>query len=468
VLALSLLAAGMASAQSRAPATQAGTRASDKPLQEELGRKLFFDTTLSSPEGQACSSCHAPSTGWRFPDSDVNEAFGVVTGAVDGRFSNRSAPTLSYATFIPKGPPGAHLNLAGKMAPVSELLFIGGMFWDGHAEDLETQAAFPFQHPNEMNNLVHGMGNPAAVVRKVAGGEYAALFRRVYGKDAFSLPTEILFGDICQAIAAYERTPVFAPFSSKYDAYLAGKATLTAEELDGLRLMTGTVDGFPSGEPYRKNAQCIACHGIEDAGAAAHSMWTFFCFSNIGVPRNEANPFYAQTDPVSNPKGFNPLGAGYTDLGLGAFLYPLNDLPPGNMGPGSNGIGDFLAINGTFKAPTLRNVDMRPRPDFVKAYMHNGVFKSLKEVVHFYNTRNLTTVPGEIIDFTRHDPYAGLVGTPLWPRPEVASAESILNAEGFLGIEGGQVGNLGLTEEEEDHLVAFMKTLTDGFFEPGG
>ena len=115
------------------------------------------------------------------------------------------------------------------------------------------------------------------------------------------------------------------------------------------------------------------------------------------------------------------------------------------------------------KVPTLRNVDLRPSPGFVKPYMHNGVFKSLKEVIHFYNTRNLTTA-GEVIDLTLPDPYAGLVGTPLWPPPEVFSVTALANGQGFSAAEGGLVGNLGLTDAEEDHLVAFMQALTDGYF----
>src|SRR5262249_30551888 len=162
------------------------------------------------------------------------------------------------------------------------------------------------------------------------------------------------------------------------------------------------------------------------------------------VPRNAANPFYGQTDAASNPVGYNPLGAGFVDLGLGGFLYPLRGLPPGNRGPGSNGAGDFLEINGAFKTPTLRNVDKRPSPELVKPYMHNGVFRSLKEVVHFYNTRNLTTDPDEVIDFELADPYASLRGTPLWPRPEYAPPSSLVNPSG----EPGAIGNLGLTDEE--------------------
>jgi cytochrome c peroxidase len=133
-------------------------------------------------------------------------------------------------------------------------------------------------------------------------------------------------------------------------------------------------------------------------------------------------------------------------------------LPAGNVGTGSNNQGDFLAINGTFKAPSLRNIDKRPYPGFVRAYMHNGVFKSLKEVVHFYNTRNLTTVPGEVIDFTKPDPYAGLKGKPLQDRPEYASPDTLSNPSGNTDEE---VGNLGLTASEEDDIIAFLKTLSD-------
>jgi cytochrome c peroxidase len=85
---------------------------------------------------------------------------------------------------------------------------------------------------------------------------------------------------------------------------------------------------------------------------------------------------------------------------------------------------------GKFKVPTLRNVDKRPFENFVKAYGHNGYFKSLHEIVRFYNTRDVDK----------------------WPSPEVNH-----------NINTNDMGNLGLTAEEEDALVAFMKTLTDGF-----
>jgi cytochrome c peroxidase len=453
---------GTARAQTRSPGHL--ERYPGQATQARLGLGFFFDTSLSNPEGQSCASCHAPAAGFRFPDSRVNDLYGVPTGALPRRVGPRAVPTISYAAFIPEGPPVAHLTNGSMGRGLgSELLFIGGMFWDGRANDLEHQATFPFQNPNEMNDLVHNLGSPEMVVRKVENGPYADAFRHVYGQDAFQRPTHAVFADIVMAIAAYERSPEVSPFSSKYDAFVAGTATLTPEELDGLRLITGTWNGKKIGRPYRKNAQCIACHGIEDDPANGPTLWTFFCYANIGVPKNPRNPFYDQTDEQTNPAGYNRLGADYVDLGLGGILYPANHLPPGNRGVGSNGAGDFLAVNGAFKAPTLRNVDKRPHPGFVKPYMHNGAMRSLKEVVHFYNTRNLTTVQGEIIDFTQPDPYANLQGQPLWPRPEMLSASSLVNPTGDRGSGGGQVGNLNLTDEEEDHIVAFLQTLTDGY-----
>jgi cytochrome c peroxidase len=430
---------------------------------EVLGKNLFFDTSLSTPAGQSCGSCHAPSTGFKFPDSHVNSGFGVAVGVIPDRFTNRATPTVSYAQFVPDGPPSAHFTSSRMIRPLTELLFTGGLFWDGRAIDLENQATFPFQNPNEMNNLVHNLPEPGLVVRSVANGPSSPMFRRVYGEDIFSQPVDVVFGKICEAIALYEKSEEVSPFTSKFDAYQYGRARLSADEFDGLRLFTGTTDGTTAGPPYRKNAQCVQCHGIEDNIHDGKSPFTFWCYVNLGVPKNRNNPYYTQTDSRSNPVGYNPLGANYIDLGLGDYLYPLNGLPPGNMGPGSDGFGDYLQINGAFRTPTLRNVDMRPSPSFVKAYMHNGVFKSLKEVVHFYNTRNLTTFPGEVIDFTQHDPYAHLRGEPLWPPPEVQSPVSMINPDGVPSADGGQVGNLGLTDEEEDHIVAFLKTLTDGF-----
>jgi cytochrome c peroxidase len=125
------------------------------------------------------------------------------------------------------------------------------------------------------------------------------------------------------------------------------------------------------------------------------------------------------------------------------------------------------------KVPSVRNSDKRPSPDFVRAYMHNGVFKSLEEVVHFYNKRNIAVdANGNEVAFDlRNGPPAGT--TPLLPPPEVL--DNVQNVAGLTpaqaaaqGVSGvvatnGQVGNLQLTPSQETDLVNFLKILTDGY-----
>jgi cytochrome c peroxidase len=434
--------------------------------QAALGKELFFDASLSNPVGQSCASCHAAPAGFTFPDSRVNALLGVAPGAVRGRFGFRAVPQISYAAFTPPG--GVHFSsFLG--------LYIGGQFWDGHADDLVDQAKFPFLNPNEMNNVTHHVGDPALVVGKLERSRTAVRFRQVYGSDAFAQPTEVVYNNIAEAIAEYERSFEVSPFSSKYDAWRAGRAQFDEHELRGLRIVTGTWTGRPDGATFPLFAHCVECHMIPSVPSGSPDLWTNTCYQNIGVPRNPRNPFYTQTNSRANPDGFNPLGKDFIDYGLGATLYTDLGLPPGNVGPGSDGNGDFLGVNGQFKAPSLRNVDKRPRRGFVKAYMHNGALTSVEEVVHFYNTRNLTTVPGEVIDFTRDHPYEGLKGKPLWGTPEYPNIDTLLNPTGDLGTlpgtgSGGessaQVGNLGLTAQDEADIVAFLRTLSDGYFDP--
>jgi cytochrome c peroxidase len=421
----------------------------------DLGRALFGDVNLSNPPGQSCATCHGVYAGFKFPLSKINSQSGIAPGAVKGRFGNRIPPTLNYAAFLPAGPP--------QFSGIVEA-FAGGLFWDGRATGLADQATHPFQDPNEMNDLLHNVGDPALVVQKLKGDGNAWMFRQVYGYNVFSQDTTAVFGLIAQSIAAYESSPEISPFSSKYDQFIHGKAKLSQSEWNGLRLVTGSTTGRPGGPSYYKNANCADCHGIPTVAGEGVDLWTNSCFDNIGVPKNPANPYYNQTNPNTDPVGFNPLGSAYVDLGLGGTFYPFQyNLPPGNLGPGSNGQGDFLGINGDFKAPTLRNVDKRPSSGFVKRYTHNGFFTDLKTIVHFYNTRNLTNYPGEVIDFTTANPYANLKGTPLWPPPEYPNPTTLQNASGAPNSSSAQVGNLGLTDAEENDIVAFLKTLTDGY-----
>jgi cytochrome c peroxidase len=223
---------------------------------------------------------------------------------------------------------------------------------------------------------------------------------------------------------------------------------------------------------YFGQAQCFQCHssaGLPNVTLEAQGKETFtmYCYANIGVPRNQANAYYQETNKQSNPHGYNPLGTNYVDYGLGSNPNPA---PDGtrfyNLVP-----GDILQFRGLFKTPSNRSVDKRPSPDFVKAYMHNGVFKSLQQVVHFYNKRNIAVdASGNEVAFDlRNGPPPGT--TRLFPPPEVL--DNVQNVAGFTPAQAtaatasnGQVGNLQLTAQQEADLVNFLKTLTDGYTSP--
>lgn len=411
---------------------------------ELAGKAIFHDKTLSEPAGMACVTCHDPEAGFSYPISAINQFYGTVPGVNPRRFGDRRPPSAAYAPYGIAGTP--HYD-------ADAIAYVGGIFWDGRAGDAVTQAKAPFLNKVEMNN-----SSKRAVIDKIRKSSSGQAMIDAYGKDLFSKPPEKVYELVARAIVAYEKSEEVSPFTSKYDAYLEGKAELTSEELLGLRLATGTMNGRPDGLPFRKSAHCADCHGLSDDWRKSRDLWTNGCYANLGVPRNRWSP--------AAPK---------EDLGLGGVLYPILGLSPGGAE-----MRDPFAINGTFKAPTLRNVDKRPYPGFVKAYMHNGALKSLREVVHFYNTRNLTTVPGEVIDFTEPDPYANLKGTPIWARPEYLSGWTLVNPTGkAVGINGAnmgagannlldpdaqQIGNLMLSDFQEQAIVAFLKTLTDGYY----
>ena len=178
------------------------------------------------------------------------------------------------------------------------------------------------------------------------------------------------------------------------------------------------------------------------------------------------------TDPISNPTGYNPLGRKFIDWGLGGnAVGSLDGTKFFNKTP-----GDIPQFRGLFLTPTTRNVDLRPYPTFVKAYFHNGCAKSLQQVVHFYNTRNIAVnASGQQVAFDlRNGPPAGY--TAIWPPPEVL--DNVQNVAGYtpaqaaaagttgVTAENGQVGNLGLTASQEADLVNFLKILSDGYTKP--
>jgi len=331
-----------------------------------LGKDIFTDKSLSNPTGQSCSSCHAAATGFSDPNHNI-----VSEGAVDGLFGNRNAPMAAYTMFNPL----FHYS-------VEDSSYEGGLFLDGRVNTLEEQAMKPFLNPLEMGNADANM-----VFVKLQQASYYPLFKQVYGNVTDATTA---FNNITDAIAAYERSPELNPFTSKYDYYLAGQASLTEEELSGLKLFSDTL-----------RAKCVNCHLLTPDPASGKVLFTDFTYNNDGVPANPNNPYY------TIPSAFNALGTNYIDYGLGSII---ND----------------PTQYGAFRVSSLRNVAVSA------PYFHNGVYNTLEQVVHFYNVRD---VPGSGI-----------------APPEVAA-----------NVDTAETGNQHLTAQEEQYIVAFLKTLTDGY-----
>ena len=262
------------------------------------------------------------------------------------------------------------------------------------------------------------------VVEQVARSRYASLFEVVWGPDSLdcSYPgIDATYDRIALSIAAYEASTEVNPFSSKYDAFLAGDAELTAQEAEGLALFVG-------------KANCAACHPVGEG-----SPFTDFSYDNLGVPRNPENPFYAMdAEFLDDGTAINPDGANWVDFGLGGFLASSSN-------PDWQAKAD--ANLGKHKVPTLRNVGKGFGKGATKAYSHNGYFKSLKSIVHFYNTRDVKPVCADPLTTE-----AKALKQNCWPAPEVAQ-----------NVNTAELGNLGLSDSEEDAIVAFMETLSDEF-----
>jgi cytochrome c peroxidase len=383
--------------------------ASDKTSlspKELLGKSLFFDAKLSAPEGQSCAVCHAPEVGFTGPIEEINKAGAVYEGAVKGRFGNRKPPTSSYGGDSPV------LHFDKK-----ERVWVGGMFWDGRAtgkrlkDPLAEQAQGPFLNPLEQN-----VPDTKTICMKIKDSTYASLFEQVWGKGSLDCDKDVsaTFDRVGKSIAAYERSKEANPFSSKFDYWRRKKVTLSDRELLGLKLFKG-------------KGKCAQCHPSERGRKGTSPLFTDFTYDNLGIPKNLKNPFYCM------PAEWNPEGADFVDTGLGGYLKEAGYKP-----------SRYEPEMGKFKVPTLRNVDKQPPPGLVKAFGHNGYFKSLKEIVHFYNTRDVLGGCEK-----SSDPRPG---ENCWPEPEVPS-----------NLNRKELGNLGLTEKEEEAIVAFMGTLSDGY-----
>jgi cytochrome c peroxidase len=438
---------------------------------ELLGKNIFFDEKLSIPSNkQACASCHDPAKGWILPNSRINSTTVVAPGAAPHALGNIKPPSNAYASFSPPFRP------AGGFTP-----FVGGNFWDGRAEgcgatsgpcptgdgavsetitlsDLPVskqgeyaqylgptadQALNPFPNDVEQNT------REKKVCQTVKTAKYKALYEQAFGEaiDCSTNPKDnpayrTSFKRLAVALAAWQESEDVVPFDSKRDEALLNDdddtpgefplSGFTPQENFGHDLFYGLnasgQNGGP-GNPPAKQARCNACHN--------------------GVP---------QGDPAdSNGEALHQL---YTDNGYHHIGVPFNRQIPGVDKGEKTGLAAHVTneASGQFKTPTLRNVAKGLSASFTKAYTHNGWFKSLESLVHFYNTRDVLTkcedLTPPIINATEEEALANNC----WPKPEFP------NPAGFV------IGNLGLTHgigpnkvdnSEEAALVAYLKTLVD-------
>jgi cytochrome c peroxidase len=441
---------------------------------ETLGKLEIFDPNLSVNRNIACSYCHDPAAGYGNGISILSVFTGgsnpgsvpiTVHGAYpNNRIAKRNPQSYVYASYFPP----LHFNQ-------SQADFYGGNFWDGRATGYKLQnsaaeqAQDPPSDPEEMANP-----DPACVVWKISTSKYRFFFEVVFGTGSFQItwpsnvetvcstpkgaavlggnaaPLQLStsdrtlankdFDEFGQSIAAYESSDSVSPFTSKFDYFLAGKATLTAQEQNGYDLFGG-------------KGSCNTCHldgrsstqlGGSDTGQAAslQPLFTDTTYNNLGLPKNVKLPWYSEDTPDQWGFTGNPLGFGFTDEGMGLFLDGYYGAPP-NLSWGTL----LPQVEGKFQTSTARNAAMSPYPGFVKAYMHNGYLTSLKEVVHFYNTRDVYPFPV----LSGNCPSGTVEKVTCWPMPEDPNNENTT------------IGKLGLTPEEEDDIVAYLNTLVDGF-----
>jgi len=358
-----------------------------------IGRKMFFDRSLSASGAQSCSTCHDPRYAYG-PGPGLAIAFG---GPKMDRGGTRAVPSLRYLYQVPLFAETYHFA-DGDTGPA------GGFTWDGRAASLHEQARLPLLAANEMANA-----DAEAVVARLKNSAYADDFRKKFGTDIFDR-SQAAFEAGLQALEAFQQIPSeFYPYTSKYDAFLRGQVELTDAEERGTALFK---------DPAKAN--CASCHGtvIRDGGLPT---FTDFDFINVGVPRNPE--IAANADPS------------YFDQGL--------------CGPARTDLTDRKEYCGYFRSPSLRNTALRT------AFFHNGVFHTLRDVMHFYNERDIhpekwysrnpdgtvhkfDDMPPGAPDNVDHDP-------PLDRKPGQTPA---------------------LTEAEIDDLIAFLQTLTDGYVVP--
>jgi cytochrome c peroxidase len=449
---------------------------------EVLGELMNYDKNISPGRNEACASCHMPYVAFSGPIPSVNLTMIAYPGTAHFRAGKRTAQRYPYAPFFPV------LQYNEEQG-----LFFGGNFWDSRATGylLRNPDAHQAQGPPVDTQE---MGNPdtACIAFKLSRAPYRRLFEEVWGKGSFNITFPPDTAAICakpggafgtnttpvnlseadrtksnnvydhwgQSIDAYEQSVQVGAFSSKFDAYLKDKYTLTAEEKAGYDLFRGKGNCNSCHVDGRSTAPAPTAPTSEDTGVAATVTPLFTCFgsANEGLPLNPRDAIYYQDKPDSFGFIANPDGFGFRDLGLGTFLrsgpgsWPNPNITWRKFAPTSDGQMQVSSARNVAMTPPQCPTTEAPGPYFQKEFFHNGYIKSLKQLVHFYNTRDETSFAFDVT--SGHCPAGTVERVNCWPRPEVRNNIDMTT------------GKLGLTDEEENQIVAFLQTLTDGFTRP--
>jgi cytochrome c peroxidase len=364
---------------------------------QALGRAMFSDASLSASGQMACSSCHDPAQAFGPPNSlDVQ-----LAGKDLKQPGLRAVPSLTYLQVIPQFTEHYYDSDDEGDASVDNGP-TGGLTWDGRADRGRDQARIPLLSPFEMANE-----SEAAVAEKIRKANYAGEFLTIFGADLFQDDART-YAAALEALEVFEQSEHdFYPYSSKYDAFLAGRAHLTEQEARGLALFNDENKG-----------NCASCHRSAPDNNGTPPQFTDYGLIAIGLPRNPNIPANAD--------------ANYFDLGACGPL--RTDLA---------GRGEYC---GLFRTPSLRNVALR------KTFYHNGVEHDLRKAIEFYIERD--TVPEKWYPRRADGTIAKFDDLPAQYRENI-------NMEPPFGGKPGDKPALSSTDI--DDIIAFLNTLTDGY-----
>jgi cytochrome c peroxidase len=367
---------------------------------ETLGRKLFFDPALSASGQMACASCHDPAHGF----SPANDRAVQLGGKDMAQPGLRAVPSLTYLQASP--PFSEHYyDSADEGDDSIDNGPTGGLTWDGRMDRGREQATFPLLSPFEMANE-----NAGAAVARARKAGYDADLTALYGAEILKDEART-FAALTHALEVFEQSSRdFYPYSSKYDAYLAGRAKLTPQEAHGLELFEAADKG-----------NCASCHRSAPDFNGTPPQFTDYGFIALGLPRNRAIPANADSN--------------WRDLGL--------------CGPLRTDLAGRPDYCGLFRTPSLRNVALR------KTFFHNGLVHALRDAVAFYVERD--TKPQKWYPRGNDGKIAKFDDLP---------AEYVTNVNTDAPFGGKPGDRPALSPSEIDDIVAFLRTLTDGYSPP--